>query len=131
MQTQRHLDQEGQARVVEVYQEGKTMNDVAREFGLHRTTVRAILDRAGVPARPREMSPAQMELATKLYAEGLSLQAVGERLGFNAQTIANRLQEQGVRMRGPHEWAVAYSLINPASRDRWTTRVEGSHSLDA
>lgn len=103
VQTQRHLDGDGQAKVVAGYQEGKTMNDVARQFGLHRTTVRAILDRAGATVRPREMSSAQVNLAVKLYAEGLSLQAVGERLGFNAQTIANRLQNQGLQMRDPHE----------------------------
>jgi hypothetical protein len=33
-QIQRHLDQAGQAKVVEAYQQGKTMNDVARQFGL-------------------------------------------------------------------------------------------------
>jgi hypothetical protein len=75
------------------------MNEVARQFGLHRTTVRAMLDRAGVSVRPREMSPAQVGLATKLYGDGLSLKQVGERLGFNAQTIANRLVAAGVRMR--------------------------------
>ena len=32
------------------------MNEVARQFGLHRTTVRAILDRAGVAVHPREMN---------------------------------------------------------------------------
>lgn len=105
IQTQRHLDHEGQAKVAAAYQEGKTMNEVARQFGLHRTTVRAILDRARVTVRPREMTAAQVNLAIKLYADGLSLQTVGERLGFNAQTIANRLQDQGVRMRSPHERA--------------------------
>lgn len=105
VQTQRHLDYEGQAKVVESYQGGKTMNEVARQFGLHRTTVRAILDRAGATVRPREMSAAQVSFAVKLYADGLSLQAVGERLGFNAQTIANRLHDQGVRTRSPHERA--------------------------
>lgn len=75
------------------------MNEVARRFGLHRTTVRAILDRAGVTVRPREMSGAQVQLAIKLYGEGLSLHAVGERLGFNAQTIANRLSAAGVQTR--------------------------------
>lgn len=81
------------------------MNEVARQFGLHRTTVRAILDRAGATVRPREMSVSQVNLAIRLYADGLSLQSVGERLGFNAQTIANRLGDQGVRMRSPHERA--------------------------
>lgn len=79
------------------------MNDVARQFGLHRTTVRAILDRAGIAVRPREMSHTQVRLATKLYADDLSLQAVGERLGFNAQTIRTHLSRAGVPIRGPHE----------------------------
>ena len=99
IQTQRHFDSKEQLNVVDAYRQGKTMNEVARQFGLHRTTVRAMLDRAGVSVRPREMSPAQVGLATKLYGDGLSLKQVGERLGFNAQTIANRLVAAGVRMR--------------------------------
>lgn len=102
VQTQRRLDQDGQQNVIAAYQQGKTMNEVARQFGLHRTTVRAILDRAGITVRPREMSTTQVNLAIKLYADGLSLQAVGERLGFNAQTIANRLLVAGIQMRSPH-----------------------------
>ncbi len=32
------------------------MNNVARRLGVHRTTVRAILDSAGVAVRPHEMN---------------------------------------------------------------------------
>jgi len=50
-QVQRHLSREEQLKVVDAYDAGATMTAVAREFKIHRTTVRAILDRQGVPVR--------------------------------------------------------------------------------
>jgi len=79
------------------------MNELAAEFGIHRTTVRATLDRHGVKPRNHTISEAQINLAAQLYGSGLSLARVGERLGFNAQTIATHLKRLGVTMRSPHE----------------------------
>ena len=76
-----------------MYHEGKSMNDIARHFGLHRTTVRAILDRAGANVRSRAMTPAQIRLAAKLYEQGLTLEEIGKQLGFTAETIVKRLRE--------------------------------------
>ncbi len=38
----------------------------------------------------------------RLYGEGLSLQRVGDRLGFNASTILNKLRSRGVSTRDSH-----------------------------
>lgn len=75
------------------------MNDIARERGLHRTTIAAVLDRAGIAQRPKGMSAVQIEMAADLYIAGLSLAAVGSRLGFAARTIRTELLKRGVRMR--------------------------------
>lgn len=102
-QRQNHLDPAAQLEVVAAYQAGASMNEVARAFKMHRTTVVAILKRHGVPQRPRVMSPEQVQAARELYESGLPLAAVGERLGFNGLTIANRLRALGVQLRGPNE----------------------------
>lgn len=86
-----------------MYQVGNTINAVAREFKLHRTTVTAILDRHGVPVRAHYMTTQDVERARGLYESGLSLAEVGRRLGFDAAAIANRLRAAGVRIRGAHE----------------------------
>lgn len=75
-----------------MYHEGKSMNDIARHFGLHRTTVRAILDRTGITIRSRAMTPAQIKLATKLYEQGLTYEEISRRLGFTDETIAKHVR---------------------------------------
>jgi len=51
-QMQRHLNREEQLEVVEAYRAGATMKVISQRFKIHRTTVRAILDRHGVTPRP-------------------------------------------------------------------------------
>jgi DNA-binding CsgD family transcriptional regulator len=102
-QVQRHLIHEDQLEVVDAYAAGASINEVARQFRLHRTTVNAILERHGVPVRARTMSPTQIRRARELYESGLSLVDVGAQLGFNAQTVANRLKALAVPIRAPHD----------------------------
>lgn len=77
-----------------MYQLGKTINAVAREFKLHRTTVVASLGRHEISIRPRHMTDADVTEARKLRGTGLSYEQVGRRIGFCAQTVANRLKAQ-------------------------------------
>lgn len=81
------------------------MKETARKHRLHRTTVKAILERHQIAKRARNMTATQVELAAELYVSGMSLVQVGERLGFNAQTIANRLKAHGTQIRDPHQQA--------------------------
>ncbi len=78
------------------------MKELATEFKVHRTTVRAALDRHAVAPRVHAITKAQVALAARLYESGLSLAKVGEQLGFNAQTIATHLKRAGVTLRDPH-----------------------------
>ncbi|WP_082099656.1 helix-turn-helix domain-containing protein [Demequina maris] len=99
-QVQRHLSPEGQLEVVQMYQAGKTINAVARQFKLHRTTVTAILDRHDVPVRAHYMTARQVDEAQTLYESGNSLAEIGRRLGFDPATISNRLTGRGIHRRG-------------------------------
>lgn len=79
------------------------MNDLARELGVHRVTVRKTLDRAGVALRVKGLSESQVGEARLLYErDRLSLAAIGERLGVDAGTVHARLREVGVAMRDTH-----------------------------
>jgi AraC-like DNA-binding protein len=98
-----HLSHEEQVKVVTMYQAGKTINAVAREFKLHRTTVTAILDRHDVPVRPHYMTQSHVDQARVLYESGSSLARIGDRLGFDAQTVRTHLFRAGVQIRGAHE----------------------------
>ena len=98
----KELPGEVQQSIVDGYRSGTSMKELARVFGVHRTTIRAALDRQGAPIREHAISSAQVATASRLYLSGLSLAAVGEKLGFNAQTIATHLRRAGVSLRDPH-----------------------------
>lgn len=76
------------------YQAGERVVDIAQALSINKTTVIDHHNRAGVKRRTRGMNDVQTDEAVKrLYASGLSLARIGERLGFNASTIQFRLRE--------------------------------------
>lgn len=90
--------------VVAEYLAGRTMNDIARERNIHRTTIAAALERAGVAQRPKGMNAEQVDQAVEFYVSGLSLATVGSRLGFTARTIRAELLKRDVKMRPRPGW---------------------------
>lgn len=84
------------------YQAGERVIDIARALSINKVTVIDHLNRADVKRRPRGMSDVQINEAVRLYASGLSLARIGERLGFSARTVQSRLRERGVRFRDTH-----------------------------
>jgi hypothetical protein len=93
--------------LVEAYQAGATISQLAVDFGIHRTTVTGHLDRHGIP-RHSEQTAWDDEILTQaadLYATGLSLADVGHRFGVDAQTVASRFRRAGVTVRPRRGWA--------------------------
>jgi hypothetical protein len=86
--------------LVQAYREGATLKELVGRFGICQTSVIAHLDRRGVQRRqPDGLSAEQVREGALLYEGGLSLAAVGERLGFNKQTVRKYLVAGGVTMR--------------------------------
>ena len=76
------------------------MAALASEYDVRRSTVSELLGRAGVAHRQqRSISVAEVERAVDLYADGWSLQRIGEQLGFDAETIRTHLKRRGVALR--------------------------------
>ncbi|MBT2498067.1 helix-turn-helix domain-containing protein [Agromyces sp. ISL-38] len=80
------------------YREVRSVNTVAREFGISRQTVGQHLAARGVETM-RRISDGQIELATRRYVGGLSAATIGKQLGFDAQTILTALRRAGVPIR--------------------------------
>ena len=78
------------------------MRQLAIEFGLHRRTVRAILDRHGVERRQRVLTTSQIDEAVRLYQQGASLADVGPRFGVEDSTIRKHLIARGISRRDTH-----------------------------
>lgn len=98
-QSQTHVDKAKRQEIVAQYRAGLGVNEIAATFGIHRKTVREIAKSAGLEPKPRGLCADQVEEAAGLYSSGLSLAAVGRRLGFEASTVMHALKRHGVQMR--------------------------------
>ncbi len=84
------------------YQAGATTRQLGRTFGVDRRTVARTLASRGVELRGAPMTLGHVEEAAKLYAQGLSLARIADRLGYHTTTIHLRLKSAGVLMRDTH-----------------------------
>jgi transposase-like protein len=93
----RHLQTREVEAILRAYEAGEPVVQIARRFGIHRSTFYVRLERAGVHLRPREaLTPAKVREAAELYNRGSSFAQVGRMLGVHAQTVRNHLAKAGV-----------------------------------
>ena len=85
--------------LVERYEAGATVYELAGEFGIHRATVGKLLRRQGVRLRLDGMTDAQCQEAAQLYSEGWSTGRIGARFGIAPSTVWRALTKRGVRLR--------------------------------
>ena len=76
--------------LLQMYEEGKTLAELSKEFGISYTAVRNRLKKAGQKIRKQGVVP--IELPEDL-GEG-SLRSIAKKHGVSYQTIANRKKAQ-------------------------------------
>jgi lambda repressor-like predicted transcriptional regulator len=103
---QRHLSPTEIGELIAAYGAGATINELAHQYGLHRTTVAAHLDRNHIERHHphTEWANETLTAAADLYASGLSLAAVAARYGIDPQTVANRFRRAGIPVRTRRGW---------------------------
>jgi hypothetical protein len=101
------LDASGTAELIESYRAGAKIQDLARQFAVHRTTVTSLLLRHGVELRAAGLSPDQVRDAARLYRGGWSLARLGQKFAVHDMTVRRYLLLAGVVMRSPHERPVS------------------------
>lgn len=79
------------------YEAGQQVGELARAYGIHRTTVSAHVARAG-KTRQR-LTEAQVEEAIRLYEQGQSLRVVGQYLDVSDKMVRRALHDSGVTVR--------------------------------
>src|SRR5699024_6128842 len=83
------------------YQSGETLRAIANDVGVSRQRLASLLRERGVRIRRATPSPAEVEEMVRRYADGDSLELVGERVKFSAGTVRNHLIASGVALRDP------------------------------
>ena len=106
VQTQRRLSADQIAELIAAYRSGKTMKELASEFGIHRTTVSSHLTEHGVSVRRGGLDQDQTAEAVRLYEQGWSSGRLSEKFGVSADTVLTVLRRARVSIRprrgGPH-----------------------------
>lgn len=95
----RRLDDAQVQRLMEGYQSGATVYELADQFEIGRNTVCRILRRHQVPMRRRGLSATQTAEAIQLYLHGCAPPRIGQRMGVDAATARRRLRENGITTR--------------------------------
>jgi len=93
-------------RPVAMYEQGDSLLQLSRWFGIHRGTVKDHLRRAGVEIRPgnlAKLSDEDKNELARLYEAGLSIHKLALRFDVTDNPVHNALKERGVRMRSPNE----------------------------
>lgn len=98
---QRRVTGEALEAAVARYRAGETLRAIATDVGLSRHGLAALLRERGVRIRRATPSAAEVRDMVQRYANGESLERVGERQGFSAGTVRNHLIAAGVALRDP------------------------------
>jgi transposase-like protein len=98
-QQQRRLKTAEVEAVIRRAQDGETQSDLARAFGVHRTTIAGILQVRGIVIEPHAIWQLEVDRAVRMYQSGQSLAAIGKELGYSANTIRTHLLQRGVALR--------------------------------
>jgi hypothetical protein len=107
------------------YQAGETVDVIAAATGLHHTTVRRRIKRAGVEMTQGDLARRNQRLdlpgdeLARRYRAGESAEHIGLSLGVSSQTVRNRLAEMGVERRRTRQGRAN----RPTERKAATSRV--------
>jgi lambda repressor-like predicted transcriptional regulator len=98
-QQQRRLTASEAVAVAQEYRAGADMRELAKKFGVHRTTISGSLTKLAIPRREVGLSPDDVPEAATLYRTGWSLAKLSAKYGCTDNTVRARLLEFGVVMR--------------------------------
>ena len=85
--------------LIKEYEQQVPVKELAEQFGTHRLTVTAHLQKRGVPLRRTGLAPEDVLTAASLYGQGWSLARLGVKYRVDSTTVWRALRAAGVVMR--------------------------------
>ena len=87
------------------YVSGSSIDELARAYGVHRTTIIKHLDQRAVPRRVvRKMTDALVAQAAALYRDGHSLATVAREFKVDTRTLGREFRKAAVLVRPRRRW---------------------------
>lgn len=98
---QRRLSAADIGDLCHLYSAGRSIDSLARQYGVNRTTIITHLDRSGIERRrvARKMPDDAVARAAKRYSEGAPLAVVANEFDVHARTLAREFRQAGVSIR--------------------------------
>lgn len=98
---QRRLPEATIDELVSAYRNGSSIDSLAAQLGVNRTTIIHHLDRNGVERRKavRKMTDRSVQHAATHYRNGESLKKVAARFDVDARTLAREFRRAGIPVR--------------------------------
>jgi hypothetical protein len=86
--------------IVRIYETGAASAELANRYGVSRTGLQHLLHSQGAAVRsPRGLTPTDVDVAERLYADSWLLREIGAELGFSRDAVRRALLQRGVVMR--------------------------------
>ena len=95
----RRLNDELVAEIVSRYHAGTGTPELCRDYGISKPSMLDLLHGQGVQMRRQPLTPRQRTQAVKLYASGLAVKPVADRLGSSFGAVHRVLIAEGVKLR--------------------------------
>lgn len=93
------LTDEQRVEVARRYEVGDTTTELAKAYGVAKSTIIGILRERNIVVRRQPMTPDQVRDAVGLYESGLSLSQVALQLNVNQETMRVAIIRAGVQIR--------------------------------
>jgi DNA invertase Pin-like site-specific DNA recombinase len=106
-QKQTRLADSDRNEVIARYLEGETANALASIYDVSRSTVFAILRRAGIKTRYRILTDHDAAAATEMYESGQSLASIAKHFEVSDGTVLHAFRRLGIptRAQGTNQWS--------------------------
>jgi transposase-like protein len=103
---QRRLSASDINEICASYASGRSIDELARSHGVHRTTIINHLDKHGVPRRRvvRKMTDAQVADAALIYRNGNSLKTAAKEFNVDTRTLGREFRKAGVPITPRRGW---------------------------
>lgn len=79
--------------IITAYESGLTLREVGALFGFDRGTISTAVQHAGLETRYHERTEVDLDQASQLHAQGLTITEVAERLGIGRTTLIRARRE--------------------------------------
>ena len=121
-----HPVREHEIEIVNLYSNGSTTKDIAKRFGVSKSTVVNILNKNNIPLKPsrcvQKHLDFDLDLAIKLFNDGLSYPKISKIMGCNEKTVRRNLYSVGLKrnLSAPAEKIIS-ALTSGKTRDEVAT----------